>query len=184
MHRSGSLTDEEYKAAKARVIGGMATNAAAPVVTAVTVPMDAAAPVPMMMSAGGGGHKIYALKIDSGGGCQDNTPPADVPPLLAMKGVSASDWGTIKQHIQEHRATNGYKNCAFMDAVCFCTCFGCCVCMPVHAMIGKHTARFELMKERRIPEINEKLAPYGIYAEFKTGMSGEYLGEYIVFFAN
>jgi len=137
------------------------------------------APQPMMMSSGGSG-KILSLKVDFGGGCNDVPPPSDVPPALGTKGVTSSEWQTIKCHIDEHRAANGWNNCPIVEGLCALTCFCACVGLIPLTVVGNYPARFEAFKERRIPEINAKLNPHGLWAKFKSGGVD---GETLIFYA-
>jgi hypothetical protein len=156
------------------VVAAAVVSATAPQPMMMGSVVSATAPQPMMMSSGAG-YKFFSLKCDSGGGCQDNTPPSDVPPALRTKGVTSAEWAAVKCHLEEHMAGNGWKNCALVEPACVCTCWCACVgCIPFN-MIGNYAARHKAMKERRIPEINAMLNPHGIWAEFTNGMGGEFL---------
>ena len=152
-------------------VAAMPVADAAPVSVSAAV-VAATAPQPMTMRSG---EKIHYESCDLGLG--SNAPPAVVPPPLGMRGVSPSDWGIIKQHIEEHIAGNGFKHCACMELVCTFTCCCGCVGFIPFVMIGKYEQRKKVFYERRIPEINARLAPHGIYAKFEVSF-----GEALVFY--
>jgi hypothetical protein len=128
--------------------------------------MENAAPQPMQMGAASMNREIFKMKIELGGGCENNRPPFDPPSQLTAAGLTGTEWSTIKQHIDGHQQANGFNNCPCLEAACFFTCC-CIVCCPVFMCIGRYDENQKMIKETRIPEINRAIAPKGMRCEYK-----------------
>ena len=163
--------------------GQMLVNVpAAPVPMAMAVPqpvpMVMAAPQPVVMAAmpvpaTQGGTKVYEMKIDNGGGCEDNAPSVDPPGQLTM--LRGAEWDLVVHHVKEHQSSNGFAACPCLEGLCFFTCCCLCVGFPCFVMIGKYDARQKKFKDERVPDLNRALVAKGMHAEYKDTSSSEFL---------
>ena len=136
-------------------------------------PMQMGMAAPQLLNAN---RKVLQLAIDLGGGCEDHSPPMQAPQELT--GLNSGDWGFIKEKIDEHQSSNGFKTCPCLETAICCTCCCACTMLPCFLTIGNYTKREEKMKKQTIHDINAKLLPYGMRAEFASGATGESLTFY------
>jgi hypothetical protein len=129
--------------------------------------------VPMEQS---GNKLLMRMNIDLGGGCEDNSVPTTPPASLSM--IRGADWSYLREEIETYRKSNGFSSCPCLESALFLTCCCACVCCPVFIAVGNYDSRQKKLKGVTIPQINAKLAQYGVRCEY----SAPGMGEFILFY--